>query len=116
MNLPMNLIEELKLSLRMEVRGNSHGDDYLEAVIPRNELDLLRSLLTKHLGSDMKEFGGETALPLHVQGLVESMGGLWPGQSLFLGDSEAGRIAYAVLWPWNSNPEKMTLKTGVALV
>ena len=112
----MNLVEELKLSLRMELRANSHGDDYLEAVISRDELDLLRSLLTKHLGSGMKEFGGETALPRHVQELVESMGGLWVGQSFFCGDARDGRVAYAVLWPWKSNPEKMTLRAGVAPV
>ncbi len=32
----MNLIEEIKEALRMEIRSNSQGSEYLEAVIPRS--------------------------------------------------------------------------------
>jgi len=112
----MNLIEELKSTLRMEVRGNSHGHEYLEAVVVGENLELLRSLLVKHLGLAAKEPEKEVALSPDIQGLVDSLGGLRVGQSFFYKKNGEGLVCYAALWPWESNPEKVTLKTGLALV
>jgi hypothetical protein len=112
----MNLLEELKTTLRMEIRGNSRGDEYLEAVIGRNDLELLRSLLIKHLGPAAKDPGREAALPSKIQGLVDSMGGLRVDQSFFYREADLRQVLYAALWPWESNPERITLRAGVALV
>jgi hypothetical protein len=109
----MKLIEELRATLRMEVRVNSRGTEYLEAVIGRNDLELLQPLLTKHFGSPAKEVGKAAALPVEIQRLVDSMGGLRIEQAFFYKQAEGRQVLYAALWPWESNPEKITLKTGV---
>jgi hypothetical protein len=112
----MNLIEELRATLRMEVRGNSRGNEYLEAVIGRNDLELLQPLLTKHFGSAAKEPGKEAALPVDIRRWVDSMGGLRVDQAFYYKQGEGRQVLYAALWPWQSNPERITLKAGVALV
>ena len=93
----MNLIEELRATLRMEVRGNSRGNEYLEAVIGRNDLELLQPLLTKHFGSAAKEAGKQAALPVEIQGVVDSMGGLRIEQAFFYKQAEGGKSSYRSL-------------------
>ena len=46
----MNLIEEIKETLSLEIRPNSQGSEYLEAVVDRMELESLQTILIKHLG------------------------------------------------------------------
>jgi hypothetical protein len=108
----MNLIEEIKSNLRMEVRPNSQGLDYLEAVFQKKDADSLTSLLRKHLSTEVKVLDGEITLPPMIQKLVDSIGGLRSGQ-FFYYKQEAQLVTYAALWPWESNPEKITLKTGI---
>ena len=80
----MNVIEEIRERLRMEIRPNSQGFEYLEAVVRKSDLELLRSLLREHLGPAVKEAGTEANLPIEIEGLVDSMGGLRIGQSFLL--------------------------------
>ena len=108
----MNLIEELKGSLRMEIRPNSQGLEYLEAVLDKKDLELLNSLLKYHLGPAAKESGKEANLPKEIQKLVDSLGGVRNGQSFFY-RQDGHQVIYAAIWPWQSNPNKMTLKSGV---
>ncbi len=72
----MNLIEEIKEALSMEIRPNSQGTEYLEAVINTKDLELLHSLLRKYLGSAAKESGKSANLKKEIQVLVDSLGGL----------------------------------------
>jgi hypothetical protein len=109
----MNMIEELKDVLRMEIRPNSQGLEYLEAVISSKDLELLHSLLKKHLGPAAKEVGEKAHLPKEIQNVVDSFGGLRKEQSFFY-RQEGKEVLYAAIWPWQSNPEKMTLKSGVS--
>jgi hypothetical protein len=109
----MNMIEELKGTLRMEIRSNSKELEYLEAVLQKKDLELLHSLLTKHLGSAAKESGEEKNLPKEIEKLVDSLGGLRKEQSFFY-RQEGQHILYAAIWPWQSNPDKITLKSGVS--
>jgi hypothetical protein len=108
----MNIIEEIKGTLRMEIRPNSQGLEYLEAVINKKDLELLESLLKKHLGPAAKEPRKETNLPEAIQETVDSLGGLWDGQSFFY-KQESNEVIFAALWPWESNPNKITLKSGI---
>ena len=107
----MNLIEEMKGSLSMEVRSNSRGSEYLEAVIETKDLGLLNSILRKHLGPAAKESGKEGSLPIEVQKIVDSLGGLWKDQSFFY-RQEGDKVTYCAIWPWQSDPTKVTLKSG----
>jgi len=109
----MDLIEELKETIRMEIRPNSQGSEYLEAVISKQDLELLHSLLKKHLGLAAKEPGKEANLPEEIQEVVDALGGLRNEQSFFYRQEE-DEVIYAALWPWGSNPNKITLKAGVS--
>lgn len=108
----MNLIEEIKKTFRTEIRPNSRDLDYLEAVFQKNDLESLNSLLRKHLGAEAKAPGREANLPAGIEKMVDSIGGLRPGQSFFY-KQDKQVVTYAALWPWESNPDKLTLKSGV---
>ncbi len=106
------MIEEIRDRFKMEIRPNSQGREYLEAVIGRDDLELLRFVLTKHLGQAAKEPEREANLPVEIQRLVDSMGGLRVDQSFYYSQGNNGEIVFAFLWPWVSNPKKITLKAG----
>lgn len=108
----MKLIEEIKKTLTMEIRSNSRGSEYLEAVIETKDLGLLNPILRKHLGPARKESGKEGDLPLEIQKIVDSLGGLRKEQSFFC-RRERDEVAFVALWPWQSDPGKVTLKCGV---
>jgi hypothetical protein len=108
----MSLIEEIKQALTMEVRENSKGLDYLEAVVHRKDLALLNSLLEKHIGPAAKESRKEANLPKEIKELVDSLGGLRNEQSFFYRRDD-NQVIYAAIWPWQSNLNKITLKSGV---
>ncbi len=110
----MNLIEEIKEALSMEIRPNSQGTEYLEAVINTKDLELLHSLLRKYLGSAAKECGKEADLTEELQTLVDSLGGLRDEQSFFYRE-DGHQVFYAAIWPWKSDPTKITLKSGKVL-
>ena len=109
----MSLIEEIKEALSMEIRSNSQGLEYLEAVLHRKDLELLNSLLEKHIGLAAKESRKEANLPKEIEELVDSLGGLRNGQSFFY-RQDGNQVIYAAIWPWESDPNKITLKSGVS--
>ena len=109
----MNMIDEIKEALSMEIRPNSQGSEYLEAVIDTKDIELLNSLLKRYLGPAAKERGKEANLPREIEEFVDSMGGLRKGQSFFY-RQEGHQVIYAALWPWESDPTKITLKSGVS--
>lgn len=97
----------------MEIRPNSQGLTYLEAVVNTGDLELLNSLLRTHLGPPAKESGKEANLPEAIQSIVDSLGGLRNEQTFFY-RQEGHQVSYAAIWPWQSNPKKVTLKSGVS--
>jgi len=108
----MTLIEAIKKTLKVEIRSDSPGGEYLEAVVTRKDFETLHSLLEKHLGPVAKAPGQEADFPEDIQELVDALGGVRLEQSFFY-KQEKGRVIYAALWPWQSNPDKITLKSGV---
>jgi len=109
----MNMIEEIKETLRMEIRPNSQGSEYFEAVINEKDLELLNSILKKHLGPAAKESGEKANFSKEIQKIVDTLGGLRKEQSFFC-RQEGNKVMYAAIWPWASNPDKITLKSGVS--
>jgi hypothetical protein len=81
--------------------------------VDTKDLELLQSLLKRHLGSAAKECGRDANLPKEIEALVDSFGGLRKEQSFFYRE-EGDQVTYAALWPWESNPGKLTLKVGVS--
>ena len=108
----VNLIEEIKKTVRMEIRATSHGTEYLEAVIGLEDLEVLHSFLEKNLGPAAKESGKEGSFSQSIRELVDSLGGLRIEQSFFY-KQEGKQVIYAALWPWRSDPHRITLKSGV---
>jgi hypothetical protein len=108
----MDLIEAIKQTVQMEIRPNSEGVKYLEAVIDRKDLEVLHTLLRQHLGPPAKESGREAEFPKEIQRLVDSLGGLRNEQSFFY-RKDGNQLIYAALWPWQSDRDKITLKSGV---
>jgi hypothetical protein len=111
----MNLIKEMKKTVRMEVRATSQGMEYLEAVITLEDLETLRSLLRRHLGPATKESGKEVSFPQTIRELVDSLGGLRIEQTFFY-KQEGTQVTYAAIWPWQSDPNRITLKSGVSKI
>ncbi len=108
----MNLIKEMKKTVRMEIRATSRGTEYLEAVIALEDLEVLHSLLRKHLGHATKESGKEVSFQQTIRKLVDSLGGLRIEQTFFY-KQDGKKAIYAALWPWQSDPSRITLKSGV---
>ena len=111
----MNLVEEINKTLKMEIRLTSKGGKYLEAVITLQDLDVLHSLLREHLGPATKVSGKEVYFPTKIQELVDSLGGLRIEQSFFY-KQDGAQVIYAAIWPWQSDPNRITLKSGVSEV
>jgi hypothetical protein len=108
----VNLLEEMKKTVRMEIRAASQGTEYLEAVITLEDFEALRSLLERHLGPATKEAGKEVSFPEGIQELVDALGGLRIEQSFFY-KQDGKQLIFAALWPWRSDPGRITLKSGV---
>jgi hypothetical protein len=111
----MNLVEEMEKTLKMEIRLTTEGGKYLEAVITLQDLDVLNSLLRDHLGPATKVSGKEVYFPTRIQELVDSLGGLRIEQSFFY-KQDGTQVIYAAIWPWQSDPNRITLKSGVSEV
>lgn len=105
------MLEELKEKIPMEVRPNSEGDEYLEAVINKKNLKSLNTILVKYLGQPAKAPGRKAKFADRIAEIVEFFGGLRLEQTFFCGEAD-GKIFYAALWPWQSDPERTTLKAG----
>ena len=73
---------------------------------------MLISLLKRHLGPAAKESGREATLPEEIEEFVDSLGGLRKEQTFFY-RQEGHQVIYAALWPWQSDPNQITLKSGV---
>ena len=110
-----DMLKEISEEVRMEVRPNSKGSEYLEAVVKKSNLELLQSILIRHLGSPGKGPGEEAHFSEEIRGVVDSLGGLRNEQSFFY-RQEDNKVAYAVLWPWESDPDRITLKAGESLL
>jgi hypothetical protein len=109
----MNLVQEIEKTLKMEIRLTSREGKYLEAVITLQDLDVLNSLLRQHLGPATKVSGKEVYFPTKIQELVDSLGGLRIEQSFFYKEDGA-QVVYAAIWPWQSDPNRITVKSGVS--
>ena len=108
------LIGELKKAIRFtELRKAPATDEYLEGVLLREDLVRCCELLSTVFGPPLKEFGKPPAFPAATQKTVDAVGGIRANQCLYLAQKGARDIAYAALWPWESDPARLTLKVGM---
>lgn len=107
------LVETLRTKVPMLVRSAPSTGEYLEGVLSRNDLQQCYALLTETFGGPVKEFGRAAKFEPAIQQAIHRFGGIWVDQCLFLKQGEAGQMAYAALWPWASDPGRLTLKVGL---
>ena len=106
------LIATLKPSLSfVELRAHS-TDRYLEAVFLRPELLSCCETIRHALGSPVKDFGEPAKFEPHIEKVVDLLGGIRIEQCLFFAKGDQQAVAYAALWPWASDTDRITLKVG----
>ena len=87
-------------------------DTYLEGVILREHLPACEALLAAGLGPAAKLFGQPPKLDRTVKAAVEKLGGVRQDQGLYFKPGADGQGMYALLWPWGSDANRVTLKVG----
>ncbi|MBI3996227.1 MAG: hypothetical protein HY352_01085 [Candidatus Omnitrophica bacterium] len=96
----------------LEVRTPAQRGDYFEAVLSRGDLPTCENVLVASLGQPVKAFGRPATLAPAHQHSVNKLGGVRGNQCLFLKAMDASVVAYALLWPWESDPMRVTIKVG----
>ncbi len=109
----MKLVDEIKAALELEVRTTAGAHDYFEAVFMTKDLPKLTGILEKGLGQPLKSPGKDVKFTKEIQKIVDLIGGLRREQSFYAKNEAEGKYLYAALWPWQSNPSRITLKVGV---
>ena len=107
------LVTALQQGIPMEVRAAPPSGDYLEGVLSRPDLSRCYDQLAQHLGPPAKDFAKPVAFPQDVQRIVNDLGGIRGDQCLFLKSVDGTQAIYAALWPWASDPRRITLKVGL---
>ncbi|MDP3703274.1 MAG: hypothetical protein Q8R78_02675 [Candidatus Omnitrophota bacterium] len=108
------LIDVLQQAITfIEKREATPSGDYFEGVLSRGDLARACELLEGTFGPAAKEFGKVVKFAGQHQIMVKQIGGVQPDQCLFIKDESNRPIAFAALWPWASNPQRVTLKVGV---
>ena len=107
------LIDEIVKAVPMVVRSAPDSGNYLEGVLSRQDLKRCYEMLQKALGPPTKDFGVPSKFAKDTQKLIDRVGGIWLDQCLFLKQDGEGEMTYAALWPWASDPTKITLKVGI---
>lgn len=87
-------------------------DTYLEGVVLREHLPACEALLAAALGPAAKPLGQAPKLERQVKGAVDKLGGVRQDQGLYFKPGADGQAAYALLWPWGSDANRVTLKVG----
>jgi hypothetical protein len=95
----------------LETRSAPPSGDALEGVLHRQELQRCYELLKEALGPPAKEFGAQVRFDRPAQQVVDALGGIRKDQCLFL-KPDGDQVAYAALWPWASDAQRVTLRVG----
>ena len=106
------LLEVIKGSIVLELRPTAHAESYLEGVLAREDLERCVQVLTDNLGPAAKPFDEEPKLQHDLQRMIDRIGGIRRNQCLFLKPLARQTFTYAALWPWTTNPQRVTLKVG----
>ena len=83
------------------------NDDYFEAVIGHARLEEVIHVLESIFG--VPAWPSDKKLLKDVKELINSVGGLRKGQTLYFLNNEGECSAFAMLWPWQDG-ERITIK------
>ena len=96
-----------------ELRTAQGSERYLEGVVLRPQLDICCGVLREALGPPLKDFGKPPQFAPEIEWAIDRLGGVRIGQCLFFANGGERQVAYAALWPWESDPTRVTLKMGL---
>jgi hypothetical protein len=108
----MEIVDKIKGALNLEVRSTPDTDEYFEAVFMSKDLEKMTLMLKEGLGEPIKPAGKDVRFAKDMQKIVDLIGGLRREQSFYV-KSGSDKHTYAALWPWQSDPLKITLKIGI---
>ncbi len=99
----------------IETRTTPDRNDYFEAILSRPDLERCAGLVRDAFGPPVKPFNQTVTFAKELKSVVTGLGGVRVEQCLFLRPGAKGEpVAYAAFWPWASNPQRITLKVGLA--
>lgn len=108
----MSFLDDLKKTVPMEIRSHPQKTDYLEAVVSLKDISALESYLAARIGPPRKIAGALLRTKSELKEIVNRIGGVMIEQTLFY-RNENDSILYAMLWPWESDQSRVTLKAGI---
>ena len=109
----LTLIAGLRESLELEIRHGPPEAGRLEAVMHRRDVEATCVLLSQALGPPVKPFGIAAQFDAHMAALVNAIGGIETEQCFYLKRDGPKHALYAALWPWKSDPDRVTVHIGV---
>ena len=107
----MRLVEEIKKMMELEVRQSPEEVDFnFEAVFKSEDLDKLLMILRNNIGEPLKPPRIQAKLSKDAREIIDLMGGIRYEQSFYLKQEANGEYLCVALWPWQSDPSRITLK------
>jgi hypothetical protein len=110
------LIATIRNQVPMEIRSAAPSGEFLEAVVQQQDLAGCVALLRQRLGEPVKDFGEAAAFDGATLRAVHALGGIQADQCLFLSEHEPTVFVYGALWPWASDPARLTVRIGMCRV
>lgn len=105
------LASEISSRLGLELRYNL--ELLYVTVLPSGTLSQLEALLMEHLGAAYKPRGRTAIFKNFFDRFVQGVGGIQRNQGLFRRDFGTDISLYAAIWPWASDPMKVSLRVGI---
>ena len=108
------LVQQL-LSIDTVAKHETRFEGEVALVAPATALEPVTAKVEEHLDAPKK--GADEALPadLAEAPLIEAMGGIRGGQTLYIKELGDGLSMYVAFWPWGGG-KRFTIKIGVHAV
>ena len=107
----LDLIKKLDSLPDMSKRSSEESRSLYEAVSKNRDISTMEKQLEGFFGAPRKLAGQSVSFMLRFNPSVRYLGGVQGQQSLFIKKLELGEF-YGALWPWQKNPENMTVHIG----
>ena len=107
----LGVIGEL-LALPSVAKHDTRFENEVALVAPTAELAEVCAVVERHLPPPVKPADQSLPQELEVSDLLDAMGGVQKGQTLYLKRLGEGLSLYVAYWPWGGG-ERFTIKIGV---
>jgi hypothetical protein len=100
------------LALDTVEKHETRFDNEIALVSSKADIDAVDAVVQEHLGEPVKTASGKLPSDFAHAELLDAMGGVRGGQTLYLQDVGNGLVLYVAFWPWGSGA-RITIKVGV---